>query len=90
MGRSGIGADEQVGALQQGGGLGDAQGPGPIAEAVVRLQVGRQGKVLDPPDDDDAPAAVEEPLDQDLPRSRGPALGGRAGPQVDGQQWGPE
>ena len=37
--RAGVGADEQVGPLQQGGRLGDRQAARPVAEAVVRLEV---------------------------------------------------
>ena len=38
VGRARVGADEQVGPLEEGGRLGDRQPPGPVAEAVVRRQ----------------------------------------------------
>ena len=65
--RAGIGADEEVGPFEQGGGLGDRQAAGPVAEPIVRRQVLDNGASSIAADDDDAPAVLEKSLDQGLP-----------------------
>ena len=47
--RSGVGADEQVGSLQEGGGLRDGHRPGPVAESFVGSSPLDSGMSSDPP-----------------------------------------
>ena len=85
--RAGIGADEQVGPLEQGGRLGDGHPPGPVAEVGrAAASTAAAGGVLGPADHDHPPAVVEEPRDQGLPVAGGPALGRGPRAEVDGQQ----
>ena len=86
--RPGVGADEEVGALQKRGGLGHGQTAGPVAEVGVRFQNGRVVGVLGTADHGHAPAVGEEAGDEETPVTRRPALGAGPRAEVDGQQRG--
>ena len=53
---AGVGADEQVGSLQERGGLGHREPAGPVAEPGVGLDLTSRPDVVRPADQDHPPA----------------------------------
>ena len=72
--RSRIGADEEVGTLQQGRRLGDREPAGQIAEPVMMRQYLGRGRIFRSAHDHHAPSVVQKALNEGVPVAVGPRL----------------
>src|SRR5262245_32747210 len=88
MSGAGIRADEEVGPFQEGSGVGNRHGAGPVAEPVMRLEGGRERQVVDSADDDNPPPGLKKRLEGAFQGRRGHRLAAVPAPRCTASRGG--